>query len=330
MSESYTNTSLTTARRCLTEYDFRYLQLLEREPDASFDREALAVGECWHKAQEAHARGEDAYAAIAKHAPNELWQVKISRLFAAHGWFWQSQPFKVIEPEREFLVELDGRRFRGKLDLYIEMPDGRRGLVEYKTSGEDVSDTSSYWTRLRMNVQVTLYALALPAQPDFILYDTVRKPTIRPKSIVKKDAERMLAEIAKGGAATYFGETFGEAEIRAAIASEETPAMYGARLTSDIGDDPRKYFARREVPRTIQDYATLRKNLLQQVALLEFARDNGLMHRNPEACDAFQTCEFFALCSNNIRPQIGDAPPDGYRRRDRLHPELSASTEAVS
>lgn len=335
IAESYTHSSLATARRCLTEYDFKYNMRLVREGEES--NEALDVGHAWAKAHEEFGRamietGQDpqssalhAYASIEVHAPSEIWKEKLRRLFAAYHWFWKEQPFEIVEPEAAFRVEFEGRIYEGKRDAIIRLPDGRLGLHEMKTSSDSVQDESSYWDRLRMDVQVGLYSLTMPEPPAFILYDVTRKPTIRPKSIVKADAARMEAELKKAGRAAYFGETFTEEQLRPALAeAQESPALYGARLTADIGNEPTSYFARRNVPRIARDYVTLKENLRQQVEVIEHAMDRNLMHRNPDQCTAFgRLCEFFQLCSNNVRPQRTDtAIPKGYARREALHPEL--------
>lgn len=341
--DSLTNSSLACARRCLTEYDLRYNMRLEPIPRVGEEDEndPLDVGTAWHKAHEAfglaslspeedYAPGQAstaAYDAIAKHAPSDLWREKLRRLFAAHAWYWQSQPFKVLEPESEFDVVFEGNRYRGKTDGVIQIPDKRIGILEIKTSSDGVEDGSSYWDRLRLDVQVGLYAITRERLPDFILYDVTSKPTIRPKSITKADVTRMRAEIQKHGFATYFGEKFTPDQAEPAIeAAQESIAFYGARLTSDIGNEPQSYFARREVPRTVRDFETLKDNLRQQVALLRFAEQNGLMHRNPESCTvSHRRCDFLGLCSTNTRPTTADKKlPAGFQRRAQKHVELSS------
>lgn len=317
---TYTNTSLATARRCLTEFDLRYMQQLEPE---GADSEALQVGQTWANALDVEHKGGEPYLAIQKRAPSAIWEEKIRRLFAAHYWYWKDQPFKVIETERTFCVEHLGVEYEGRLDGIVEMDDGRRGLLECKTTSDSVDAGSLFWDRLRLDVQVGLYALALPMLPSFILYDVVRKPTINPKNLSKADVARLRKETQGGGAGIYFGESFTAEQLAGPIEEgRESIEMYGARLTADIGNRPDYYFARREVTRTAADYQTLMDNLVSQVEVIEYAQISHNMHRNPDACATFGRCRFFGLCSNNIRPQEGDPSPDGFRRREHLHPEL--------
>jgi hypothetical protein len=185
-----------------------------------------------------------------------------------------------------------------------------------------------YWDRLRLNVQVGLYASACGFVPDFILYDVVRKPTIAPKNLSKADRARLGKGVETVGWESYFGEKFTAEQLAAPLEEgRESIDLYGARLTADIGNRPDYYFARREVARTQQDYDTLLENLCQQVDVIQHAQENGLMHRNPDSCAVFGRCKFFGLCSNNIRPREGDPVPDGFRRREHLHPELAQPAE---
>jgi hypothetical protein len=331
---SYTNSLLTTARSCLRKYQWQYVERIEL--DADEEKEALAVGTCWHKAHEAtSASGDsalsallDPYLAIAKHAPNELWNEKLRRMYAAHGWYWSQHDdaYESVGAEHEFEIEHEGVTYKGAIDDVLRhKATGRIGVKEIKTTGDSLGDDSMYWRRWRLNTQVGLYALALGERPSFILLDVTKKPTIKPKRLIKKDVERMRAEFGdtiSPAYADYCGEQFHESHIEDAIAvGQESNEMYGARLTQDIGERPEFYFARREITRTEGDYDELMHNLKSQVDLISYAEQNGLLHRNPGACEQY-SCDFFSLCESNVRPQSGIVPT-GFRRREKLHPELS-------
>lgn len=333
---TYTNSSLATARACLRKYENKYRYRLEL--DTNEERETLAVGNTWHDAHEAKARGQDPYGKIAEVAPSPLWVVKLGRLFAAHAWYWRDDVFDIVEPEREFAIDLpdvSGRRswtIRGKIDAVIRSSDGRTGNLEYKTTSDSVEPASDYWDRLTLDVQVGIYGAAHRAKfgryPDFILYDVVRKPTINPKGLLKADIKRMADELAKKGTASYFGEEFAGEHVAAVLDADdphESYELYGARLTADIGNRPGYYFGRRTVPRTSKDYEDMGREVLRQAELLELAGERGLLHRNPDACNAFGLCEYFRLCSHGIHPaNLSDPAREGYRVREKEHPELSA------
>jgi len=327
---SYTNSSLATARRCLHEFELRYMHQLEREGDLN---EALHVGQTWHKAHECET-AEDGHHAIAKHAPGKLWQVKLSRLFAAHHWYWdQRDPLKIVERERTFAVTAGDTKFRGQIDAIVELADGWSAILERKTTGFDIAPSAPFWNRLRLDVQVGLYAMAFgvttgnPLPP--IIYDVVRKPTINPKRLTKAEISRLRKDLDKNdGHANYYQEIWSADIVEPAIfEGRESPELYGSRLTADIGDRPDYYFARREVSRSFADYSWLKGDILSQVEAIEHLSKFGHLPRNPDSCHAFGLCDFFPLCSNNICPTVHEEPPDGFRRRDLLHPELPPEPE---
>lgn len=313
-----TNSSLQTARYCLRKYELRYQQRLVRDRDE--ESEALAVGTVWHAAHDALARGTDPFHVILRTAPSDLWRVKLARLFAAYEWRWRTEDCTFDRVDAELELGSASGGLRGKLDALWRLSDGRRVLVERKTTSSSLDDDSPYWNRLRLDTQVGIYALLVEDAPDLILYDVVRKPTIAPKKIAKADYARMVDECDAGGQFRYF-ETFPESSLP--TEPHETPELYGARLTSDIGDRPDFYFARRLVARTMNDYRALISDVREQLAIIDFCEERGTWPKNPDACDAFGLCEFFSLCSRNEHPKNGEVP-DGYRRREHRHPELDA------
>lgn len=326
VNRSLTHSSMACHRRCAQEYDYRYIQLLER---AGEDREVLRVGDAWHRAHDVEFKGGDPWATIAKHAPGDLWNEKLRQMFAGYAWYWQEQPLDLVKSERTFRIEFGGNIYEGQIDGEAVKEDGRTGIVERKTTSEGVEAASTFWPRLRMAVQPGLYALAQDKRPSFILYDVARKPTIRPKAITKADIKRMTAELEKSGTCKYFGTDFEGLEAESALtAGRETIAFYGSRLRSDIGDQPEKYFARREISRTDQDYEMLMRELGGQAGLIEYAEEHGLLFRNPDACQTFGTCDFISLCENNIQTDPTSQVPVGFQRREHIHPELVREDEA--
>lgn len=319
-AESFTNSSLAVARLCLRKYELQYNQRLER--DFGDEREVLQVGQTWHRAFDVQNKGGSPYDAIAAHAPGAKWVVKLSRLFSAYAWYWSAQPIALTETEEVFRFEFNGHTFEGQRDGRLVTPDGRRGLIERKTTSDAIDAASDYWRKLALDVQVGLYGIS-ENRPDFILYDVVRKPTINPKSLTKDELARMRREFDRDGFASYYNEQFnGEQLAQPFSCKAESLELYGARLTADIGNRPDYYFARRLVPRTAGDYDALLVDLDRQVRQLENAEREGLWFRNPDACETFGTCPFFSLCSNNVAPERDAPPPEGFRRRQHVHPEL--------
>ena len=211
---TYTQSSLGSFRRCARLYRLRYDLQLSLAGDE--EREVLAVGQCWHRAHEAARAAVDpepaAHEVIARTAPSMLWIVKLQRLYAAHQWYWRNydagSKLETVAVEQRFKVALGGREFEGQIDELVRTPDGRRGIIERKTTSDSLEPDSEYWKKLRLDVQVGLYGLAA-ARPDFILYDVVRKPTIAPKAIAEKERARMAREMASMTAAAIPGNAAG-------------------------------------------------------------------------------------------------------------------------
>lgn len=326
---TYTNSALACARECLRKYRLRYDLRLELDRDS--DHEALTVGTAWHLALELQ-RDPSRFDRVREAAPSELWGEKLVTLAVAYDWYWGTE-LEMLAAEVEFHTELNGIPLRGKIDGIVRMPDGRVGLIEHKTTSADLA--GDYWQRLRMDTQVGIYSLACrgldyfpSGSPDFIIYDVVRKPTIRPKAIPKAEMSRLLEAAETKGVVTYAGHEVGMMpEEVEALEGRESSQLFGLRLLGDITEQPEKYFGRREVHRTSDDYAHLLNDIAAQVEILRAlkGRPTSAYPRNPDACNRYSTCDFWSLCSANQQPKEGEAP-DGYRSRDNAHPELSVST----
>lgn len=349
---TFSNSCLATAADCPAKYALKYDRRLEAITDTP---EALAVGSAWHGFHEEVARrrseGSDVgralaegFRALKRTSPNPLWEVKLSRLAAAYPWHYGGEPLNVIESEVQFRVPLTSTALDlanaaefdivGSIDAVVENERGARGILEYKTTSEALD--RSYFDRLGLDRQVGIYGLAssyddglrglLPRGPEFILYDVTRKPTISPKKIPKKELDTMVRAGERRGAVSYYGEEFPLERVRIALGDgQESPALYGARLTADIGDRPAFYFQRREVFRTQGDYDRLAQDVIAQASeIVRRSAADGRAWRNPDACARFGRCEFHGVCwSGSVDAVLaGEEIPRGFQVRDTRHPEL--------
>lgn len=338
---TYSHSSLSSFRRCPRKYFLSYD--LRLTPLA--DREALTVGSCWHESFE-QPEGTEFYSWFYANAPSELWAEKLYRLHAAHRAIYEGREgFEVVEVEHTFEREMacidSGHvvKMRGQIDLKIRMPDGRVGILERKTTGAPLDDESMYWDVLAHGTQVGIYGLAAD-RPDVILYDVVRKPTIRPKAVKAADVRAWTEMIEAEGEARgveYFGEAMPPEEIAYCVAAggKETTRMFGARLADDIVSRPEYYFSRREVSRTDADYDRLVEDLHAQVGNIERMREADAdgsrcaFYRNPDACDDWGGCEFRSICWTGEIPENGTAPA-GFRVRTHRHPELDGEDSVAN
>ena len=207
---------------CPRKHYYQYELGLEREDAAP----ALRFGSAMHAALEARANGAgilDAYEA-AKAGRQLDDPIELAKLYGLLSGYYavygdadsEQETIATMHPECQWTLPIPtSRTFQhvGIIDGLAVLKDGRTAIVEHKTTGEDISATSDYWTRLQFNGQLFLYVLAARAygwDVDTVIYDVIRKPAIRQKT-------------------------------------NETPEQYGGRLAADAAERPDFYYARREV-----------------------------------------------------------------------------------
>jgi len=333
------------ARTCLRQCYYRYELGLRRVSDAA----ALRIGAAVHLGLERWSRGTAADAAILEStrsyetcppwAESDDWEVEretVANLLAGYFWRYQNDPLEYVEVEKAWSMPLvnpeTGRASRtyelaGKRDGLVKAPDGRLFVLERKTTGDDIGPESDYWLRLRCDPQISLYILS--ARHDGhdvagVVYDVVRKPSIRPRQVPVLD---------DGGLKVVVSEETGQRALNKdgsprqsagpglkLLARTETAEEYGARLLADIEERPDFYFQRREVPRLENDLDEFRLECWQQARLLSDCRRWGRWFRNVGR-NTCSFCEYASLCLQSITVEPG-APPAGYEFVANVHPEL--------
>jgi len=268
---------------------------------------------------------------------DELIAWKIRALLVGYHFHWVGSGWTTLSKEEVFHVPIvnpaTGRSSRthtqaGVYDGIIER-EGKRFLLEQKTSSEDIADpNSAFWRRTVFDSQVSMYVASQIQQGsvlDGTVYDAVRKPGIRPKSIpVGKrnsnadEATGTQMEILDRG--TYFGVAASESAIEACRsgACVETPALYYCRLARDTLVNPEKYYQRRIIPRLREDLIDFSHELWEVSHDIRETEKNGRHYRNSGACMPFGTpCEYISICA-------GESDPDGdqWRQREHVHTEL--------
>lgn len=262
--------------------------------------------------------------------PEELEVEKIQLLYmaSAYRWYYADDQIQVTKCEQTFEIpipnpktgnNLRGVQLVGKIDKV-----GQRGnktlIIEHKSTSKPIDSDSTYWSRLNLDTQTTLYPFVtkfLGEQINEVLYDVVHKPTIKPKKLSFADTKKFMETC------EYCGQTFliasppgGEAgfmingtiaEISPGkkegdIAILETPEMYGARLLQDITERPTFYLARKAIARTDADLLRFNKELLCMVdTIRHMTKMDGWFH-NEASCEATFRCDYIDMCYNNINP----------------------------
>ncbi len=293
---------------------------------SAVDAEALAFGSLWHRGMEAwwHAHREGditgaldrALSAVAGRATDAFIQVRCDELLRGYDAHWRGQGLEVVGVEEEFRAPLINPetmqpsrtwRLAGKIDARARA-EGRRLIVEHKTSSEDISPAADYWLKLQMDHQLSIYMIgaeALGWPPDGTLYDVVLKPTQRPGKATP-EAERKY----KKDGTLYATQRD----------HDETAEEYRGRVREAIEAEPTRYFQRREIPRTESQLAEFLADVWAQGRDMREAHLAGRSPRNPEACFAYGKCPMWEVCSAGVDPA---EHPIRYRRVDHVHPELT-------
>lgn len=309
-----THSRMSCAKTCLKKHYLRYELGLDRDRQS----EPLRIGSAIHVGLDARAKSNAIEAAILlatmgydlipAWAEPEEWAVEreiVARLIAGYYWRWEQDEVEIVASEIGFRIPVINpdtlARSRtweaaGVIDKIVRLPDGRLAIQEHKTVSEDLSEGSDYWLRLRLDQQISLYVLAartLGYDVQTVLYDVIRKPSIRPKLV-------------KG--------------------TRETPEQFGDRLIEDIGTRPDFYFARKEIPRLESDLEEFRAELWQQGRLLRECQLSGRWYRNTNQCLHPFRCPFADLCFSGVSVDPNN-PPDGFVRVTNLHPELEGKID---
>ena len=350
MRRLLTHSAMACARRCLRQYFYRYELALRSRRDAA----ALRLGAAVHVGLEFWSRGTPAdqailaatkgYETCPAWADSYDWQIEreiVANLLAGYFWRYGNDVLEYVEIEKPWEMPLvnpaTGRESRtyqlaGKRDGLVRATDARLFVLERKTTGEDIGPDSEYWLRLRCDQQISLYTLsALHEGHDVsgVLYDVIRKPTIRPRQIPLLDEASLKMVVDEATGERMFnkdGKPRQSAGPGMKLATrQETPEEFGARLLADIEERPDYYFQRREVPRLEDDLQAFRLECWQQAQLLSDCRRWGRWFRNVGR-NTCSFCEYSRLCLQSITV-VPEAPPDGFEIANNVHPELTEGEE---
>jgi len=262
-------------------------------------------------------------------------------------WREGAADYDVLHVEERFEGPLvnpaTGRRSQsyqqgGKLDLVLRRRSTRRvWLVEHKSSSENITPGSTYWNKLKMDPQISLYyagARALTGEdPEGCLYDVISKPTMRLLRATP-EADRKFTQgkkckvcdgrggIPKVGAdAKAHGSVVDVSVTETLIpcmacessgwverprlyanqrAEDETMADFRVRLAADIAEHPDEYYARGEVVRVGNELAESAADVWMQARLIHEARIGGRYPRNPDACFRMGgECPYWGVCTGS-------------------------------
>lgn len=245
-------------------------------------------------------------------------------LAACYFWHWSREevpaelkPVKYIETEKVFRLPIFNPHTNkstpifeqaGKRDAIVQTADGATVIMEHKTTSDSIEPGSDYWKRVQIDYQISMYlAAALQEKKSVaneVLYNVIRKPTIRPYQATPPDKRKFKAD----------GTLY--ANMRMA---DESPADWGARLRADIAERPDFYFARQRVVRLSEDLHEFEEDLWTVQQQIRQRQLEQRWPRNTAACVGFGRCPFLDHCRYGVSKS---AVPPGFTVDSDVHPEL--------
>lgn len=307
--DTITSSALKTARACLRQYEIAYkLGIRPRETAG-----ALRFGTAMHTELEGRWRYlEDGLWPTT--SPDDPFDAaKVRALMAGYCARWEDdrELYEVLYIEEPFSSAMrtpTGRhsskwRMAGKMDGVIRERESKRVLIlEHKTTSEDIRVGSDYWTRLRMDAQVSIYydgAAALGLDVQGVLYDVIAKPALQPYKATPTESRKYKKD----------GTLYATQRDR-----DETPDEYEQRLLEAIAAAPERYYQRAEVVRLESEIAASRRDIWETSRIIAA----GHFPRNVDACLRYgRACAYLPVCSG-----AGSLDDERYQNLEQAHPEL--------
>lgn len=276
----------------------------------------------------------------AENTTDLAWQYEraiVAALLSGYFWRWDTSPLEVVATEQAFELPLvnpatgaASRLFRlaGKIDGVVRLEDGRLAVMEHKTCSEDLSLDSDYWRRLQIDQQISIYihaARELGHDVATVIYDVIRKPTVKPTDIPVTDDDGVKIVLDQHGERVFKKD--GKPRLTAdtkqgftILTRPMTPQEWTQKLIDDIAARPDYYYARVEIPRLDQEIQECMAELWELQQALRAAQRGGGWYRTVYR-DTCPLCSYFGLCASKTDVRQGE-PPEGFEFVTDPHPEL--------
>lgn len=328
-----TASSMACALRCPRKYYYdNVLGLKVATPS-----DALRVGTAVHNAGEARANGADFFGQItAAMSGTQLDEFTAAKVYGIVGAYDKTygeiadRDYEAMHPEIGFFDAIDGSRTfeqRGKVDGLAVLRDGRKVCWERKTTSDDISETSDYWQRLRLNHQLLAYSAWISRSTGELpvcVYDVIRKPALQPRAnVADLDEQGLPIVLLPGGGRAMKKDgtpkkTADSSKGERLSSHAETPDEYGQRVLDAMAGDAARYFVRKEVQITadmLEEFHRERLGVCRM--LLHFACEARKAklpeYGYPRACspDNCRNCPFSGFCLERIHVGL-DCVPSGF------------------
>ena len=320
-----TNSQLRSYRRCprLHHYSYNLGVRAKASPEAlSFGTLIHAALEAWWKADSEHKLNAALTPLEAEPDPFTRARARVMIYGYHERWIDSVEAFEVLAVEREFEVPLvnpetgaESRTFvlAGKVDAVVrEQSSGRVYIVEHKTSSEDISPGSTYWARLRIDSQVSIYIGAAASQEPVAgcIYDVLGKPGQKPLQATP-EADRKYTKPTKAEPTPRLYANQRDAD--------ETVEEYESRALDHVASNPERYYARAEIVRLDAEIDASARDTWHAARMIRESQIAGRHPRNPDACHLRgSTCVFFGVCTG-----VETIDDERFTRVENVHQELT-------
>jgi len=340
MNDIWTNSRLKSFRACERLHDIRYVRRIVPVRDTA----AARFGNLFHAGQEAwwtcrvgdrtfENRLDAALFGIRKLAGDGANPFEIARvdvLTRAYHARWNDARYETIAAEAQFEMPLinpeTGRKSQtyqlaGVIDVILQdLDDGRKYLLEHKTTNLDVSEGSEYWRRLRIDGQISMYydgAAALGHEVSGCIYDVIVRPAHEQLLATPIEARTYTkgkpCKFCKGTGKISEVEIERNCSVCAGTSWIEPPRLYSAqrdkdetveeytqRLEEVVISDPNRFLSRGMVVRLEKEMDDHRYDIWHTIKRYHEVRKAGRHVRNPDACVQFgRVCSYFDVCTGS-------------------------------
>lgn len=246
---------------------------------------------------------------------------------------WQGSEWEAVSVEQVYTSPLVNPAtlcksrtftFGGKLDV-LARHNGKLYVIDHKTTSESVHDPDApYWRHLQVDGQASQYMTLLHLngiKVEGAMWDVIRKPGIRPKTLTKAERASAVAD------RKYFGQPM-PMDVLAGLQTEakEAPEMFEARLVADCCERPEWYFQRRPVPRLMDEILEYLQDVWQIGQEIRESRLGKRLVKNAGACMLYGSpCKFLGICAGHDTPDS-----DKWQRREHRHGELESDADMIT
>jgi len=341
--ETKSTSELSTFLACQVRHFYSYG--LRRRP--LHESAALGFGTLWHlgmaawwkPGQDAAERFTSAVEAMTSDAVDPFMLVTLTELMRGYTARWSDAGYTAVAIEVEYAMPLvnpdTGEAhptigLMGIIDKVVVDATDKPHVMEHKSTQSEIDSGASYWDGVRtLDAQVSGYldgARSLGYAVDDVIWDVVRKPTLKPYKATPEEERKYTQEKSRAckGCKKNPGVTHEEMVDDVAVScvdgrivtdaggklyatmreNDETPTEYGERIGADIAANPAKYFARGPIVRLEADELRHRRDTWHEIRQMADVAAAGWRVHNRFACRDFGGCDFRAVCEG--RASIDD------------------------